>query len=205
VPYWSIGKQGEIMASKFQSRLVGTIVLVAVGVIVLPDVLDGEKQHYKEDFVAIPIKPQLESEVESFEVLDPIEDSVELPPSPVEVTLQSNDDGTTSPEVDITEAQPKAVPEVVEVTERPVPERNEYQDNAWIIQLIALRNADNAEIMVKDLRKRGYQAHVIKENGFSRVIIGPDVSRTKLESQLAELKKITGSQGQIQTFKPLKP
>lgn len=31
------------MASKFQSRLVGTIILVAVGVIVLPDVLDGKK------------------------------------------------------------------------------------------------------------------------------------------------------------------
>lgn len=30
------------MASKFQNRLVGTIILVAIGVIVLPDVLDGK-------------------------------------------------------------------------------------------------------------------------------------------------------------------
>lgn len=30
------------MASRFQSRLVGTIVLVAVGVIILPDLLDGK-------------------------------------------------------------------------------------------------------------------------------------------------------------------
>ncbi|EAS4517614.1 TPA: cell division protein DedD, partial [Salmonella enterica] len=29
------------MASKFQNRLVGTIVLVALGVIVLPGLLDG--------------------------------------------------------------------------------------------------------------------------------------------------------------------
>lgn len=35
------------MASKFQSRLVGTIVLVAIGVIVLPDVLDGKKRILK--------------------------------------------------------------------------------------------------------------------------------------------------------------
>ena len=49
------------MASKFQSRLVGTIILVAVGVIVLPDVLDGKKLHYKEEFASIPIKPNLVS------------------------------------------------------------------------------------------------------------------------------------------------
>ncbi len=77
------------MASKFQSRLVGTIILVAVGVIVLPDVLDGKKEHYQEDLASIPIKPVQESEVESFEVLDPIEDDISLPEPPVTVTVQS--------------------------------------------------------------------------------------------------------------------
>ena len=54
------------MASKFQNRLVGTIILVAIGVIVLPDVLDGEKTHYKEEIASIPLKPELDSELESF-------------------------------------------------------------------------------------------------------------------------------------------
>ncbi|MCK8158054.1 cell division protein DedD, partial [Erwinia amylovora] len=35
------------MASKFQNRLVGTVIIVALGVIVLPGVLDGQKKHYK--------------------------------------------------------------------------------------------------------------------------------------------------------------
>lgn len=35
--------EGKRMASKFQNRLVGTIVLVALGVIVLPGLLDGNK------------------------------------------------------------------------------------------------------------------------------------------------------------------
>lgn len=38
------------MASKFQNRLVGTIVLVALGVIVLPGLLDGQKKHYQDEF-----------------------------------------------------------------------------------------------------------------------------------------------------------
>lgn len=196
------------MASKFQSRLVGTIVLVAVGVIVLPDVLDGEKLHYKEEFVAIPIKPQLESEVESFEILDPVEEEVSLPPQPVEEVIHES-----SEPVKVAEVQPKAEPkpqaqpkpEVVEVKERKVEERNNYQDSGWIIQLTSLRNADNAENLAKDLRNRGYTANVVKANDFYRVMVGPDVSRSKLESQLPELKKISGASGQIQTFKPLNP
>ena len=43
------------MASKFQNRLVGTIVLVALGVIVLPGLLDGQKKHYQDEFAAIPL------------------------------------------------------------------------------------------------------------------------------------------------------
>lgn len=177
------------MASKFQSRLVGTIILVSVGVIVLPDVLDGKKTHYKEEIASIPIKPELDSDLETFEVLDPIDDSQSLPEVPVQVV-----------DVDVqNDEQP--LPVVI----KEVPERNEYQDSAWMIQLMALKNADNATNLVKDLQKRGYQAHTKPENGFIRVIIGPDVSKSKLERQIIELEKITGSKGQLLKFKPLNP
>lgn len=46
------------MASKFQNRLMGTIVLVALGVIVLPGLLDGQKKHYQDEFAAIPLVPK---------------------------------------------------------------------------------------------------------------------------------------------------
>ncbi|MFC6377675.1 SPOR domain-containing protein [Tatumella terrea] len=46
------------MASKFQNRLVGTVILVAIGVIVLPGLLDGKKKHYQEEFAAIPLVPK---------------------------------------------------------------------------------------------------------------------------------------------------
>jgi len=178
------------MASKFQSRLVGTIILVAIGIIVLPDVLDGKKTHYKEEIASIPLKPELDSELESFEILDPVDDSQSLPDTPIEVAV------TQEPV-----AEDKPLPVVI----KEVPERNEYQDSAWIVQLMALKNADNAKNLVKDLQKRGYQAHTKPENGFTRVIIGPDVSKSKLERQIIELEKITGSKGQLLKFKPLNP
>ncbi|MGF1695923.1 SPOR domain-containing protein [Vibrio kyushuensis] len=180
------------MASKFQSRLVGTIVLVAVGIIVLPDLLDGEKQHYKEEVASIPIKPELDSEMEVFELLDPVEDEIALPDSPVEVIVDSGD---------VADEPDKPLPTNI----KQIDEINDYQDSAWIIQLMALKNAENAETLVKDLQKRGYQAHTKKENEFTRVIIGPDVSKSKLEQQLIELQKITGSNGRLLKFKPLNP
>lgn len=181
------------MASKFQSRLVGTIILVAIGVIVLPDLLDGKKIHYQEDVASIPLRPELDSDIERFEILDPIEDQVVLPDSPVTVT-----------------ESPTAIPkeashQTVTTTTRPVIEKNDYQDSAWIIQLMALRNAENAKNVVADLQRRGYQAHTKQENDFTRVIIGPDVSKSKLENQLVELEKITGAKGQLLKFKPLNP
>ncbi|MGL4250454.1 MAG: cell division protein DedD [Aeromonas sp.] len=49
------------MASKFQNRLVGTVILVALIVIFLPDLLDGRKQEQKEEaFAKIPLRPDLE-------------------------------------------------------------------------------------------------------------------------------------------------
>ncbi|WP_394251723.1 SPOR domain-containing protein [Vibrio profundi] len=182
------------MASKFQSRLVGTIILVAVGVIVLPDVLDGKKLHYKEEFASIPIKPELESEVEVFEVLEPVEDDIALPDAPVEQTIGNDEINTSNTQSD-----------AVQVAVKEVEEKNQYQDSAWIIQLMALKNADNAKNVVKDLQKRGYQAHTKQEKSFTRVIIGPDVSKSKLERQIKELEKITGSKGQLLKFKPLNP
>lgn len=49
------------MASKFQNRLVGTVILVALVVIFLPDLLDGHKLAQKEEaFAKIPLRPELE-------------------------------------------------------------------------------------------------------------------------------------------------
>jgi DedD protein len=197
------------MASKFQSRLVGTIILVAVGVIVLPDVLDGKKLHYKEEFASIPIKPELDSDVENFEILKPVEDDISLPDSPVTATVNDSE-VVEAAEVEPnrttgTQSEETKQPEQVEVAVRPIEEKNQYEDSAWIIQLMALKNHENAVALVEDLQKRGYQAHVKKEKTFTRVIVGPDVSKSKLERQVKELQKITGSKGQLLKFKPLNP
>lgn len=181
------------MASKFQSRLVGTIIIAAIGVIILPDILDGEKKHYKEEFAAIPVKPSVATEVESFEVLEPVEVQTAIPESPVTLSQE------------IRQETQKSDSDPVAITVSEVTGKNNYASSGWIIQLMALKNAENAKTLVADLKKRGYQAHLKQEKEFTRVIIGPDTSKSKLERQIKELQKITGSKGQLLKFKPLNP
>ena len=45
------------MSQSFQNRLVGTIVLVALGVIFLPDLLDGQQEEIQEIFPEISAHP----------------------------------------------------------------------------------------------------------------------------------------------------
>ncbi|MCH1930738.1 SPOR domain-containing protein [Shewanella sp. A25] len=60
------------MSSQFHNRLVGTVVLAALGVIFLPDVLDGKKELKEEQFAEIPLRPATAMQPntqEMFEVL----------------------------------------------------------------------------------------------------------------------------------------
>lgn len=181
------------MASKFQNRLVGSIILVSLGVIILPDVFDGKKQHYQEDVISIPLKP--ETHLDRFEIQTPLVSETQLPPSPV--TLHE----PTWNEVEVSTSSTDQV--LVDVVQSQTLDTE--SNSAWIIQLMALKNADNAQTLVADLQKRGYQAHLIKEGQFTRVIIGPNVVKAQLERQLVELEKITGTRGQLLRFKPINP
>jgi DedD protein len=61
------------LSSQFHNRLVGTVVLVALGVIFLPDILDGKKDRQEEQFSEIPLRPtvieQQKADDDMFEVL----------------------------------------------------------------------------------------------------------------------------------------
>lgn len=59
------------MATQLQNRLVGTVILVALGVIFLPDLLDGQKERHQEPITAIPLHPELEPPRPSREYREP--------------------------------------------------------------------------------------------------------------------------------------
>ncbi|WP_233967349.1 cell division protein DedD [Pectobacterium polaris] len=246
------------MASKFQNRLVGTVILVALGVIVLPGLLDGKKKHYEDEFASIPLipKPGDSNEMEALPALNPSlpsqppegaeaamqnsaeaeaaearssasstapETTTQTPPSshsgtnapamtappvvverppvqtPVPVTPKPQPKPEVKPEVKPKpEPRPEPKPEVKPETQ-PTPQAPVGQ--AYIVQLGALKNADKVNEIVAKLRLSGYRAYTVPSTPVSgeitRIYVGPDASKQKLESSLGELKQLSGLSGQV--------
>ncbi|KFX04752.1 cell division protein DedD [Pectobacterium betavasculorum] len=240
------------MASKFQNRLVGTVILVALGVIVLPGLLDGKKKHYEDEFASIPLipKPGDSNEMESLPALNPSLPS--QPPEGAEAAMQnsaeseapetklpetkapetstppsSSRSGTNTPAMTappvVVERPPLQTPAPVTPKPQPKPEvkpevkpkpepkpevKPETQPTqqapvgqAYIVQLGALKNADKVNEIVAKLRLSGYRAYTVPSTPVSgqitRIYVGPDASKQKLESSLGELQQLSGLSGQV--------
>ncbi|OTA15187.1 cell division protein DedD [Xenorhabdus vietnamensis] len=219
------------MASKFQNRLVGTIVLVALSVIVLPIVFDSDKKYNDGKFASIPLVPKSGNE-ENIDSIPPLTQN--MPPTPSKgaaetMQLQDQASDTGMPSTVKSEISPPR--EVLPPREIP-PQRKEEikppvkpeprienkpetklksveqapQATAYVVQLGALKNAGKVDEILAKLRLSGHQVYTVPsspvQGQLTRIYVGPNASRQKLESILSELREITGLQGQIKNYKP---
>lgn len=236
------------MASQFQNRLVGTIILVALGVIVLPGLLDGKKKHYEDEFAAIPLVPK-PGDSQEIDVVPPLNQP--LPITPPEGAAQAvgaelNDDSvsqaandagnltveptivapppiqskpvevkpTVTKPVDVkpTETKPietkpaekkplevKPKPEI-----KPPVEEKAPVGQAYVVQLGALKNAAKVNEIVAMLRLSGHRAFTVPatpvQGEITRLYVGPDASKQKLQSALPELNALSGLNGQVKPY-----
>lgn len=205
------------MASQFKNRLVGVTILVASVVIFLPSIIDGKKTIYKDEFVSTPIKPQVQEHLsppkvannETGDVVDP--ETVENPDWEIEEFAETVTVDQTPQEKEVIQ-QAEPVKTEVAVT-KPVATKQtakvKTQEKAWTIQLGAFQNAANINQLLKKLNKAGYQAHTIPtdviDGELTRVFVGPNVSKSKLEKQLPQLKRLTKLQGKLLAFDAVNP
>ncbi|CAI0705315.1 MULTISPECIES: cell division protein DedD [Serratia] len=237
------------MASKFQNRLVGTVILVALGVIILPGLLDGKKKHYEDEFAAIPLVPK-PGDVEENDVLPPVtqplpaqppegagalveqqaaneaaarqavrqgaqQQPTQVAPPPVEIRPQP----VPQPKPKPVEVKPKPTPQpkpaevkpVVKPEPKPEPapaqkpaEEKAPAGQAYVVQLGALKNAAKVSEIVASLRLSGYRAFTVPstpvQGQITRIYVGPDASKQKLQSSLPSLNSISGLSGQVKPY-----
>lgn len=217
------------MASKFQNRLVGAVVLVAVGVIFLPALLDGDKKYNEDQFASIPLvpKPGDEQEIES---IAPIEQT-SVPSTPSEGAsegmLSEAVTGVEQPTVTTPEPpavvpvtppvqppqQPTPTPEPPAVVTPPVQppaplvqETKPPKGEAWVVQLGALKNAAKVEEIIAKMHFSGYPVYTVPARPVAgqvtRIYIGPSASKSELQAILPHLKELTGLQGEVRAYKP---
>lgn len=190
------------MSSAFQNRLVGTIILVALAVIFLPDLLDGEKVSHKDTFLPVPPRPAQEpvSETESF----PIDEVRERVSRTVEVV---EDVALDDPVESVASDEPvdaHAPPQVAQAESAPVSEP-ETVTAGWVVQLGSFRHQKNVKELTDKLEAAGYRtfSRKIKTSAgeLTKVFVGPDLQRDKLDKALPHLKELTSLQGKITKFR----
>ncbi|WP_417688225.1 SPOR domain-containing protein [Pseudidiomarina sp.] len=188
------------MASQLQNRIVGSIILIALAVIILPELLDGKQVKEQQELAAIPMQPEADV-VEKTVVLP----SDELAGTPIEV-----DDLEPLPEtVELTSEDAPSVSAAAseEVSVEPAqPVTTSLSEPGYVIQLGAFSNADSVAALIKQLQAKGFAAYseTAQVNGkaLTRLFVGPALSEAELEAQLPELQKLTGLAGRVVSYEP---
>ncbi|WP_316675847.1 SPOR domain-containing protein [uncultured Tolumonas sp.] len=68
---------------------------------------------------------------------------------------------------------------------------------SWIIQVGVFSNAENAQALATKLRSAGYGASAQRAGQLTRVMVGPDVSRDKLQAMLGNINRVGGTSARV--------
>ena len=149
-------EKGERLTLQSQNRLIGAIILIALGVIFIPDFLENSTTASLEGHVVLPVDAALHSDSD---VVD-------------QVILAEE----AKAQIEVKRAEQQEEQKAVQSIEKP-----QFQKQAWILQVGVFRYPNNANALVSKLRKAGYTAQIetikTKTGTFSRVYVGPDISR----------------------------
>lgn len=190
------------MTTALQNRLVGTIILVALAVIFLPDFLDGKKESNQDLFVDLPAPPKSQSVAEpaAFD-----KDAVKEKASrEIEIVNETPLDESQST------VQPAALPEeqkdtlAQDTTVSVDTSADELERAGWVVQLGVFRHEKNVRELLTKLQDAGYRAFsrpVKTQSGeLTKVFVGPDLQKDKLEKSIPHLLELTNLKGRITPF-----
>ena len=195
------------MASALQNRLVGTVILVAVAVIFLPDMLDGKKTSNQDVFVNVPPAPNQK----------PIVNPEPFPAERVASATQRPIESVNEPALDDEPEPQVAAPDETVTAEvssagnddlarQTVVEAPDEAStgNSWVIQLGSFRHQKNVKQLLDKLEDAGYRAFskpIVTSSGpLTKVFVGPNLDKSTLETAIPHLQELTGLKGKVTTF-----
>jgi DedD protein len=191
------------METRVKARLIGALILVALIVLLVPEMLSGPRhdqkssregsaaQTYTIDLSAPAVRPA-----------PPAADNAPPPPPP---PAPADDLPTETVHVEST-----LEPAASQLAEEPAPDKTESppssgdaetgDQSAWVVQLGSFASETNAERLAGDLKSRGYKAFVSRLGSGSRirfrVRVGPEQERARAEN-LAERLRRDGRQAVV--------
>ncbi len=215
------------MSNALQNRLVGTVILVAVTVIFLPDYLDGKKQTNTETFVDFPrsnsnlsaIAPdpfpaeavakatRREIVVIDEQAADALLQQAQIAQETSDKSDEINSQSNATKEVVVNSADAEPAAQENSLAKQTIAKSapDNANDNAgWVVQLGSFGNQKNVNDLLRKLEKAGYRSFSRKvqtsAGRLTKVFVGPELDKQKLELALPHLKETTGLTGKVTTF-----
>ncbi|WKE64158.1 SPOR domain-containing protein [Gallaecimonas kandeliae] len=202
------------MSSPVTNRIVGTLVLLALLALIVPELLKEPAAPTPEKFEVIPLRPELGSTPPPAtypkDALATTEQPPQAKPLPDDnIPAGEAASGQTAAEQPKAsqpqpateqakvETKPKTAPAPLPAKPKPV------SRDAWVVQMGAFGNHQSADSLVQKLRSSGYKAFLVEEKGLSKVLVGPELDKGRLEGQLDKLNKLTGLKGRVFQYDPL--
>ncbi len=222
------------MDAGFINRLVGTVIVVIAAIVFIPNILDGEKQSYSDEFRAIPERPEfksidLKAEIEKdkpdlahqakaapVEDITPDDASLDeqnkVAEEAKDIQLVNTTEAPTSQaQSEQVTASQDAAPQntdVVEVSTLKRDDDSHLSYMAYVIQLGSFSHKANVEKLMEKLKKAGFTTFtrpVTTPSGtLTKVFVGPELDQAVLEKKLPELKQLTNLNGKITQFEVVK-
>lgn len=185
------------MTTAFQNRLVGTIIVVALAVIFLPEILDGEKQRTQDRFASFPKPPPITalSSAESFPI-DEVQEAVTRQVEIVEERALDESGTIEAPETTNSSDNPEE--------SLPSPQPVTQLNAGWVVQLGSFRHKKNVRDLQDKLEQAGYRTFTrpieTSSGSLTKVFVGPDLKKQNLENALPHLRDLTQLQGKLTPF-----
>ena len=208
------------MSTPFQNRIVGTVIVAAAAIIFLPDLLDGKKKTYQEQFQQIPQPPKVEKVTTPKEFPEQKLNAIEKPAIADDI-IAVDDESTEQNKPKTDDANNTLIISALDKPKDIATDKVAIQNNsekntpiapvtgeAWVIQLGSFSKKKNVDDLINTLTNAGYVVFTkpvkTKNRTLTKVFVGPDINKSKLEKQIPELAKITKVTGKIAKYTPTK-
>ena len=209
------------MDEQLKKRLIGATVLVSLAVIFIPMLLESEP--VLDNGITesnIPPQPQpvvAEAKLPTIEkqVVERPRKLETLQPAPLPQPKPIETQPVKKQEQKVVKAEPKPKPKPQPVEKKPVPKVTQQPAvekpkakspiSSWVIQVGSFSSKQNAENLVKELRKSGYAAFMeraeVKSKVLYRVRVGPEADKKLAEKMLGKLNKALKSKKLVGSLK----
>ncbi len=193
------------MDTPLKQRLIGAIVLVALGVIFVPMILEGPDRTLVPEMAALPVPEDraISPPLESFPAPDAIPVEPEISTVLTDLPPVSGSDAAGESAQPVVEPEPEPEPVAVKPESRNKPAKPGPL-SSWVVQMGSFSSEKNALRLRDKLRKSGFATQVekVRIEGKSRyrVRVGPFLKRVEAQHSQKQIQDKLTLKGRVLSY-----